>query len=68
VYKIIKVFKGSPNGSTVIDYQKGEIVDLESDLAAVALEEGWVELVDKPEDQETPEGPKNPDKTPKKRP
>jgi len=62
VYKIIKAFKGSPNGSTVIDYQKGEIVDLESDLAAVALEEGWVELVDKPEE------PQNPDKTPKKRP
>lgn len=70
MYKIIKEFKGSPNGSTVIDYKEGEIVELESGLAKVALEEDWAELIDLPVDPvDPPVDPVDPPvKTTKKRP
>jgi hypothetical protein len=43
-YEILKSFRGSPNGSTVIDYICGEIVDLTESLAEVTIEEGWVRV------------------------
>ena len=44
-YDIIKDFKGSPDGHTVIEYTKGqEGVELEGELAKVALEEKWVKV------------------------
>lgn len=50
-YEIIHGFKGSPDGFTVIEYIKGEIVELVEDLAKVALKEKWVKL-DKTEERE----------------
>lgn len=42
MYKVLKSFKGSPDGYTVIDYAKDEEVDLVPELADVALKEKWV--------------------------
>lgn len=50
-YEVIHGFKGSPDGFTVIEYAKGEIVELVEDLAKVALKEKWVRL-DKTEERE----------------
>lgn len=41
-FNVLKDFKGSPDGHTVIEYKKGETAELEGDLAKVALEEKWV--------------------------
>jgi hypothetical protein len=41
-FNVLKNFKGSPDGHTVIEYKKGETAELEGDLAKVALEEKWV--------------------------
>lgn len=41
-FDVLKDFKGSPDGHTVIEYKKGETVELEGDLAKVAQEEKWV--------------------------
>ena len=41
-YKVLKDFKGSPDGRFAVDYAKGEVVPLTKSLAAVALEEKWV--------------------------
>ena len=41
MFKILKGFKGSPDGFTVIYFPTGEIVDLPQSLADVALIEGW---------------------------
>lgn len=46
MYKVIKPFKGSPDGFTVIEYAEGEIADIEGSLAQVVLDEGWAELID----------------------
>lgn len=44
-YKILKDFKGSPNGSTVVEYTKGETVELTDSLAAAVVPEGWAKEV-----------------------
>jgi len=44
-YKILKDFKGSPNGSLVVQYTKGETVELTDSLAAAVIPEGWAEEV-----------------------
>lgn len=41
-YEVIHDFKGSPDGYTIIDYKKGEIVSLVDTLSKVALAEKWV--------------------------
>lgn len=46
MYKVLKDFKGSPDGRFVINYTSGETVDLTESLAAVAVAEGWVAPVD----------------------
>jgi len=46
-YKILKDFKGSPTGSTVVQYTKGETVELTDSLAAAVVPEGWAEEVKK---------------------
>ena len=56
MYKAVEPFKGSPDGYTVIDYKIGEIMPLVPDLAKVALEQGWVELIEEPEKPKEPEG------------
>lgn len=44
-YEVLKDFKGSPDGHTVIHYLKGQDeVELDDDLAKVALEEKWVKV------------------------
>lgn len=49
MFKVLKDFKGSPDGFTVIQYAAGAEVDLAPDLAKVALKEKWVkELPAKP--------------------
>lgn len=45
MYKVLKSFKGSPDGYTVIDYSEDTEVDLVPDLAAVALKEKWVKKI-----------------------
>lgn len=41
-YKVIRSFKGSPDGMRVVEYEKGQVVSLTESLAVVALEEKWV--------------------------
>lgn len=41
MHTILKDFRGSPDGSHVVDYQAGTVVELTPSLAAVALKEGW---------------------------
>lgn len=49
MFKVLKEFKGSPDGYTVIAYAAGAEVNLAPDLAKVALKEKWVkELPAKP--------------------
>ena len=43
MYKILKSFKGSHDGFTIINYTTGEVVDLAPNLVRVGLEEGWIE-------------------------
>jgi hypothetical protein len=43
MFKVLKDWKGSPDGFTVIEYKEGEIVDLHPTLVDVALGEKWVE-------------------------
>ncbi|OQY64718.1 MAG: hypothetical protein B6D47_12900 [Rhodocyclaceae bacterium UTPRO2] len=45
MYKVLKDFKGSPDGYTVIEYHEGEVVPLPRSLAEVAIAEKWVEEV-----------------------
>lgn len=42
MFKVLKDFKGSPDGFTVIQYAKDQEVDLAPALADVALKEKWV--------------------------
>jgi hypothetical protein len=59
-YKILKDFKGSPDGIAVIEYTKGDIVPLAPSLAEVALEEKWVkEVADPATNDPHPEQPIN---------
>ena len=46
-YKILKDFKGSPNGSLVVQYTKGETVELTDSLSAAVVPEGWAEEIKK---------------------
>ncbi len=49
MFKVLKNFKGSPDGYTVVDYVAGAEVDLTPDLAQTAVKEKWVkELPAKP--------------------
>lgn len=41
MFKILKDFKGSPDGYTVIEYATGQELDLPPSLAEVALAEKW---------------------------
>lgn len=43
MFKVLKDWKGSPDGFTVIKYKTGQIVDLHPTLVDVALGEKWVE-------------------------
>lgn len=45
MYKVLKTFKGSPDGFTVNEFIKDEEVDLEPSLAEVALSEKWVKKI-----------------------
>lgn len=46
MYKVLKDFRGSPDGCRVISYTVGQDIklgsDFSTDLAEVALAEGWV--------------------------
>ena len=42
MFKVLKDFKGSPDGYTVVEYAAGTEVDLAPDLAQVAVKEKWV--------------------------
>lgn len=48
MYKILKDFKGSPDGCRVIDFTEGqeipESTDFPMSLIEVALAEGWAEV------------------------
>ena len=48
-YKVVKKFRGSPDGCRVIDFKEGDIVtenkDFPPELKEVALVEGWVKAV-----------------------
>lgn len=58
MYKVLKSFKGSPDGRFAVDYEKDAIVSLTDSLAEVALAEGWVERVESsPSDDEAPAMP-----------
>lgn len=43
--KILKDFRGSPNGYTVIDFKKDDEADMDGDLLKVALDEKWVKKI-----------------------
>jgi len=49
MYKVIKSFRGSPDGCRVIDFGQGESLventNFPADLIEVALAEGWVKEV-----------------------
>jgi len=45
MYQVLKDFKGSPDGRFAVDYKAGEVVDLTTTLAVVAMAEGWVKPV-----------------------
>lgn len=40
--EVLKDFPGSPDGFKVIEYKKGEIVEMPESLATVAIGEKWV--------------------------
>jgi hypothetical protein len=50
-YEVLQSFKGSPDGYTINEYEKGKIVDLPDDLATIAIRNKWVK---KPEGKKTP--------------
>lgn len=45
MYKVLKGFKGSPDGFTVIEYKEGQETDLVPALAEVAIKEKWVKKI-----------------------
>lgn len=45
-YRILKDFKGSPDGRYAVQYHAGEEVELTDSLAEVALAEGWAKPVE----------------------
>ncbi len=57
-HKVLKDFKGSPNGFTVIEFKVGDDFEHEGDLLEVALNEKWVEPIKAKE----PKGNKDKDK------
>ena len=42
MYKVVKEFKGSPDGHTVILFKEGDDFTEKGDLLKVALEQGWI--------------------------
>lgn len=52
MYRILKDFKGSPDGGRVVLFSAGEQIaesaDFPPDLIAVAIEEGWAEEIKAP--------------------
>lgn len=44
-HRILKSFKGSPDGRFVVEYTQGEEVHLTVELAAIACSEGWAEPI-----------------------
>lgn len=52
MYEVIKDFSGSPDGCRVIEYEKGQKLEVCSnfsqDLADVALAEKWVKEIEAP--------------------
>lgn len=48
MFKVLKDFKGSPDGYTVHEYVAGQEVELVPSLAEVALKEKWVKELPKP--------------------
>ncbi len=59
MFKVLKDWKGSPDGFTVIEYKSDQIVDLHPTLVDVALGEKWVERCsDAPETSVVPEAPR----------
>lgn len=64
MYKILKSFKGSPDGMQVIEYQEGTEVELPASLVEVALAEKWAKKIKvktqpEPEKAESPEAASN---------
>lgn len=43
--KVLKDFKGSPDGRYAVQYYAGEEVELSDSLAEVALAEGWAKQI-----------------------
>lgn len=43
MYKVIKDFRGSPDGHSVVDYRKDDVVEMADSLAEVAIAQKWVE-------------------------
>ena len=41
ICKILRDFRGSPDGCHVVDYIAGETADLTESLAVVVIKEGW---------------------------
>lgn len=50
--RILKDFKGSPDGRYAVQYRAGEEGDLTASLAEVALAEGWAKPVEEAPAQE----------------
>lgn len=44
-YEVLKDFRGAPEGHTVIEYRKGEIVEITGSLAEIALKKKWIRSV-----------------------
>ena len=65
-YEITETFKGSPDGSTVVDFQAGETAtekELGPELVKAAQAEGWIKPADvKQAKAQTPKPAKTPAK------
>ncbi len=42
-YLVLKTCKMSPDGSTVIIYREGDVVEIPDEIAEIALSERWIE-------------------------
>lgn len=59
MFKVLKDFKGSPDGIVVIQYTAGDEVELVPSLAEVAVKEKWVKEIPAPKPR--PPEPRQPD-------
>lgn len=67
MYQVLKDFKGSPDGRFAVDYKAGEVVELTTTLAVVAMAEGWVRPVwDEPVNPQGMDAGKSPALKPRK--